>query len=82
LTESKDVLLGRLTLHVRNQDWFAVWLDFVIAVVGVFVGLQVSNWNDALRVQSLEKPYLTRLSEELQANVEMLEAQTKFAEES
>lgn len=71
-----------MTQHVRNQDWFAVWLDFVIVVVGVFVGLQVSNWNDALRVQSLEKSYLVRLSEDLHANIEMFEAQTKFAEES
>ena len=49
------MILHRLTEHVRRQDWFAVFLDFVIVVVGVFIGIQVSNWNaarqDRARVQ-------------------------------
>ncbi len=32
--------------HVRAQNWTAVGLDFVIVVVGVFIGIQVANWND------------------------------------
>ena len=76
------MLLRRLTQHVKNQNWFAVWLDFAIVVVGVFVGLQVSNWNDAARVQSLEESYLVRLAEELTSNIESFEAETKFADES
>ena len=40
------MLLRRITQHVNEQNWFAVWLDFVIVVVGVFIGIQVSNWND------------------------------------
>jgi len=30
--------LRRITEHVNAQNWFAVWLDFVIVVVGVFIG--------------------------------------------
>ena len=41
------MLLRRITEHVKAQNWFAVALDFLIVVVGVFIGLQVSNWNDA-----------------------------------
>ena len=41
------MLLRRVIDHVRAQNWTAVGLDFLIVVVGVFVGLQVSNWNDA-----------------------------------
>ncbi|NOX96425.1 MAG: hypothetical protein GXP04_15435 [Alphaproteobacteria bacterium] len=41
------MLLRRITEHVKAQNWFAVGLDFLIVVIGVFVGLQVSNWNDA-----------------------------------
>ena len=40
------MLLRRITEHVRAQNWFAVGIDFVIVVVGVFIGIQVSNWND------------------------------------
>ncbi|MEQ3648958.1 hypothetical protein [Hyphomonas sp.] len=41
------MILRRLTKHVKDQNWFAVALDFLIVVVGVFIGLQVNNWNEA-----------------------------------
>ena len=47
------MLLRSITKHVRDQNWFAVFLDFVIVVVGVFIGLQVANWNEA-RVEQRE----------------------------
>jgi len=40
------MLLRRVTEHVREQNWTAIGIDFVIVVVGVFVGIQVSNWNE------------------------------------
>jgi hypothetical protein len=39
------MLLRRVIEHVREQNWSAVGIDFVIVVVGVFIGIQVSNWN-------------------------------------
>lgn len=41
------MLLRRITIHVKEQNWFAVGIDFVIVVIGVFIGIQVANWNDA-----------------------------------
>lgn len=41
------MLLRRITKHVKEQNWFAVGVDFVIVVIGVFIGIQVANWNDA-----------------------------------
>lgn len=41
------MILRSITKHVRDQNWFAVGIDFVIVVVGVFIGIQVSNWNEA-----------------------------------
>jgi hypothetical protein len=37
----------RIAEHVKADNWFAVAIDFVIVVLGVFIGVQVSNWNDA-----------------------------------
>ncbi|MEX0644258.1 MAG: hypothetical protein WD076_03050 [Parvularculaceae bacterium] len=37
--------LRRVIAHFRKQEWTAIALDFLIVVVGVFVGLQVTNWN-------------------------------------
>jgi hypothetical protein len=39
------MLLRRVMEHVREQNWSAIAIDFVIVVVGVFIGIQVSNWN-------------------------------------
>lgn len=39
------MILRRITQHVRDQNWTAIVIDFVIVVVGVFIGIQVSNWN-------------------------------------
>ena len=41
------MLLRRITEHVKAQNWTAVALDFFIVVIGVFIGIQVANWNDA-----------------------------------
>ena len=35
------MILRRLTRHVKKQNCFAVWLDFIF---GVFMALQVSYW--------------------------------------
>ena len=39
------MLLRRITKHVTDQNWFAVFIDFLIVVVGVFIGIQVANWH-------------------------------------
>lgn len=65
------MLLRRITEHVKAQNWTAVALDFVIVVVGVFIGIQVANWNQARLDDALSREYLVRLHselEEIQAN--------------
>jgi hypothetical protein len=39
------MILRSVTKHVNDQNWFAVFLDLAIVVFGVFIGIQVSNWN-------------------------------------
>ena len=40
------MILRRITQHVKDQNWFAVGLDFIIVVAGVVIGIQVANWNE------------------------------------
>ena len=63
--KAPPVILRRLSEHVKAQNWFAVFLDFVIVVVGVFVGMQVSNWNAARIEDSASRAATARLVEEL-----------------
>ncbi len=59
------MILRRLTIAFRKQDWFTVAVEIMIVVVGVFVGLQAHNWNDARRDAETETLYLARLQQEL-----------------
>jgi len=59
------MILRRITEHVRDQNWTAIGIDFMIVVVGVFIGIQVSNWNAARVGRDTEARYLRDLSEDV-----------------
>lgn len=63
------MLLRRITEHVKAQSWFAVALDFGIVVIGVFIGIQVSNWNEARTFYTQETELLSQLRREINAEV-------------
>ena len=64
------MLLRRVTQHVRDQNWTAVVIDFAIVVIGVFVGIQVANWNDARLDRIYERQMMTNLHEEFRITVD------------
>ncbi len=37
------MIFRRVKAHVAKEDWFAVFIDFIIVVLGVFMGLQVTS---------------------------------------
>jgi len=39
------MLLRRVSEHLKTQNWMGVLIDFVIVVLGVFVGLQAQEWS-------------------------------------
>jgi hypothetical protein len=65
--------LRRITEHVKAQNWFAVWLDFVIVVVGVFIGIQVANWNEARNERQRETQILREIATDLKADMDQYE---------
>lgn len=64
------MLLRSVMAHVREQNWFAVGLDFLIVVFGVFIGIQVSNWNEVRRDEAVGARYTDRLLTELASEME------------
>ena len=62
------MILRRLTRHVKDQNWFAVGLDFVIVVIGVFIGLQVSNWNATRADKATGAAYLARIAADIRSD--------------
>ena len=64
------MILRRITEHVKAQNWFAVGIDFTIVVAGVFIGIQVANWNGAQADKRLGRAYAERLAASLEADLQ------------
>ncbi|MEZ5473300.1 MAG: hypothetical protein R3E90_16140 [Marinicella sp.] len=76
------MLLRRVIQHVRNQNWFAIFIDFLIVVLGVFIGIQVSNWNEHLNEKQRADNYRNRLFQEMTINQSTLTTrQESFAKQ-
>lgn len=75
------MLLRRVIEHVKAQNWFAVALDFIIVVVGVFIGIQVSNWNEARAHRAGEHVFLAQLRDEISGSAEAIDYEQRFVAE-
>jgi len=72
------MILRRIREHVSHHNWFAVAVDFVIVVAGVFVGIQASNWNQRRIEQQQAREYRTMLQSDLDANLENLATRKRY----
>jgi hypothetical protein len=59
------MILRRLVAHLKDQHWTGVFIELVIVVLGVFIGMQVSNWNADRGERAAEIGYLGGLEEDV-----------------
>jgi hypothetical protein len=76
------MLLRRLSAHVRGENWFAVVLDLIVVVVGLFIGLQIDTWWGEQKDGQLESAYLLEIREDFEANRSSLQGQIARAEQT
>ncbi|MEM6538439.1 MAG: hypothetical protein AAF668_12015 [Pseudomonadota bacterium] len=72
------MILRRVIEHVRTQNWTAIALDFVIVVVGVFMGIQLGNWNEARQLNTQEATYLHQLRDEIHSNATAMQLKSPY----
>lgn len=72
------MLFRRIAEHVRDQNWTAIGIDFVIVVTGVFLGIQLGNWNDERADQQRGQDYLERIVADLDADLRVYDQQIQF----
>lgn len=65
------MIFRRIKTHIEKENWFAVGIDFCIVVIGVFIGIQVANWNEVRAVRT-----------ETDRTLELLVPANKFFEEN
>lgn len=75
------MLFRRISEHLRAQNWLAVAIDFLIVVIGVFIGIQVANWNEARRASDMEKGYLIRLHEDFSESIAVSQETIDFLQD-
>jgi hypothetical protein len=59
----------RLYKHIKDHNWFAVLIDLAVVIIGVFIGIQVSNWNAARLDDNRAHGYLERIRNDLDADI-------------
>ena len=60
------MIFKRAAARLRAQDWVAITIELGIVIIGVFIGIQVSNWNQARLERRETRQMLVRLKPELE----------------
>ena len=63
------MILRRLSQSLKEQNWMAIAIEFVLLVLGVFLGIQVANWNQKLADARLGQEYVMRLKSDLEKDL-------------
>lgn len=63
------MILRRLAVSIRKHDWFAAAVEVLIVIVGVFIGLQVNNWNEDRADRHRERVHLANLAEDIRNDI-------------
>ncbi|MBA3511214.1 hypothetical protein [Sphingomonas sp.] len=64
------MILRSIVSALRTQNWTAVTIELIIVVIGVFIGTQVANWNQARLEKAATERMLVQLVPELQFQVD------------
>ena len=72
------MVIRRIREHVAAQNWFAVGIDLAIVVAGVFLGTQVSGWNEQRIEAEQARDYRARLIAEVEFNSRQFATQAAY----
>lgn len=67
------MILQSLAKAVREQNYYAVLLEFLIVIAGIVIGFQVNAWNEERQIREREADYLGQMHvdvREMIANIE------------
>jgi hypothetical protein len=74
------MIMRHLADAIRGQNWFTVLIELAVVVVGIFLGLQIDDWNERRKENSLERGYIERLEAEVDANIAVYQTAIQRAE--
>lgn len=72
------MILHRVINHMKSQHWTGAFIELLIVVLGVFIGLQANNWNQARVHRADERAFLLQLREEIAGDDQALSYQSRY----
>lgn len=67
------MIQSRIARYLRTRDWHTAALELAIVVLGVYLGIEASNWNASRQAAADERYYSERLVSELDETVRLLD---------
>lgn len=77
--KSPALFLQRLAHHLRAQDWTAAAIEFILVVFGVFMGFQLTQWNEDRVARAHEKTLMLNVARDLRDDVGEMDENVRTA---
>lgn len=72
------MLAANAIRHIKQQNWGAAIIDFMVVVTGIFVAIQVNNWNDRQVNKQKEIIILEQLYSDFAKNEDSINSMVMF----
>ncbi len=73
-------MIRRIIENLKSRNFSVFAVELFVVIFGVFIGIQVSNWNDARLDQVRAQGYLERIRADLDADIANFRQRLKFWE--
>lgn len=74
-------MIRNISKHIREQNWIGLILDFIVVALGIFLGLQASDWNQRHLDRKEADYHVNFLYEELSEAITTAADEIKNSEE-
>lgn len=75
------MILRRLAQNMKEQNWTAIGIEFVLLIAGVFLGIQAANWNEQRETEQKAAVFSERLIDDLRREGLRRDRQVKYYNE-
>jgi hypothetical protein len=76
------MILRRFSKHVTDQNWFAVGLDVLVVITGIFIGMQITEWNETRKSKEVTQSYYMRLLKDLRTEEALRSGRINYLDET
>ena len=73
-----NLAIHRMVERLRIRDFSTFAIELIVVIIGVFIGIQVSNWNDARLDRIRAHSYLERIRSDLDTDILSYQDRLRF----